>query len=60
MATIFERLLKAEHDAMNSLAGIAQGKVDADDIAAALVELGNLLAEQDDAIVELAEIIEED
>lgn len=34
-------------------------KLSMEDLAEALVELGELLAEQDDAIVELAELIEE-
>lgn len=54
-----ERLLKAEHDARNAIADSAQNNADMGDVMNALVELGELFAEQDDALVELAEIISE-
>jgi len=42
-----------------SAAAADAAKLTLDDLAGALVELGELLAEQDDALVELAELIEE-
>ncbi len=59
MSTLQEKLLKAEHDAMNARADAHQNTVSIDDVMSALVELGELFATQDDALVELAEIIEE-
>jgi len=59
MSTLQEKLLKAEHDAMNARADAHQNTVSIDDVMGAIVELGDLFATQDDALVELAEIIEE-
>lgn len=59
MSTLREKLLKAEHDAMNARADSHQNTVSIDDVMSAIVELGDLFAAQDDALVELAEIIEE-
>ena len=59
MATWQEKLLKVEHDAQNANAGVSQNALSVDDIMNAMVELGELFAEQDDALVELAELIEE-
>lgn len=59
MATLKEQLLKAEHDAMNVRYEAAKNALSIDDLMNALVELGELFAEQDDALVELAELIEE-
>lgn len=59
MSTLREKLLKAEHDAMNARADAHQNTVSIDDVMSAIVELGDLFAAQDDALVELAEIIEE-
>lgn len=44
----------------NLRARVGQNETNVDDITSALVELGELLAEQDDALVELAELIEEE
>ena len=44
-------------DLENAVARAANGELNIEDINNALVELGDLFAEQDDAIVELAEII---
>ena len=43
----------------NAVAGSEINAANAEDIMAALVELGELFAEQDDALVELAGLIEE-
>lgn len=44
-------------DIENGAAGAEQNAVDIEDVMTALVELGDMMAAQDDAIVELAEII---
>lgn len=46
-------------DIENANAGTATNTVDINDIMTAIVELGDLIAAQDDALVELAELIEE-
>lgn len=46
-------------DIENANAGTATNSVDINDIMTAIVELGDLIAAQDDALVELAELIEE-
>ena len=43
----------------NAAAAAEQNAINIEDISAALVELGELFAAQDDALVELAEIITE-
>ncbi len=43
----------------NAFAGSAQNALNIDDVMNAIVELGELFAEQDDALVELASLIEE-
>lgn len=43
----------------NVMAKVNNNEINVEDIATALVELGELLSEQDDAIVELAEILSE-
>lgn len=44
-------------DIENAVAGAEQNAINVDDLTSALVELGELFAEQDDALVELAELI---
>ena len=44
-------------DIENAVAGAEKNAVDIEDVMTALVELGDMMAAQDDAIVELAEII---
>lgn len=44
-------------DLENAAAGTAENAVNIEDIMNAIVELGELFAEQDDALVELAELI---
>ena len=46
-------------DIENANAGTVANSVDINDIMTAIVELGDLIAAQDDALVELAELIEE-
>lgn len=46
-------------DVEKALADADQNAVDTEDIMTALVEIGDMLAAQDDALVELAEIIAE-
>ncbi len=46
-------------DIENANAGTVTNSVDINDIMTAIVELGDLIAAQDDALVELAELIEE-
>ena len=46
-------------DIENAIAEAEQNRIDIGDITEAIVELGELCAAQDDAIVELAEIINE-
>jgi hypothetical protein len=46
-------------DIENANARTITDSVDINDIMTAMVELGDLIAEQDDALVELAELIEE-
>ena len=46
-------------DIENAHAGTVANSVDINDIMTAIVELGDLIAAQDDALVELAELIEE-
>lgn len=46
-------------DIENANAGTATNSVDINDIMTAVVELGDLIAAQDDALAELAELIEE-
>ena len=46
-------------DVEKALADADQNAINVEDVTAALVELGDMLAAQDDAIVELAEIIAE-
>ena len=43
----------------NAFAGAATNAMNIDDVMNAIVELGELFAEQDDALVELASLIEE-
>lgn len=43
----------------NAQSGAVQNATNIEDITNALLELGELFAEQDDALVELAELIEE-
>ena len=50
---------KDRADLENAVAGNVTNAANADDIMAALVELGELFAAQDDALVELAELISE-
>jgi len=44
-------------DIENAVASAEKNAVDIEDVMTALVELGDMMAAQDDAIVELAEII---
>ncbi len=44
-------------DIENAVASAEKNTVDIEDVMTALVELGDMMAAQDDAIVELAEII---
>lgn len=44
-------------DIEKAAAGTEQNAIDINDVMAALVELGDMMAAQDDALVELAEII---
>mgnify|MGYP000252310335 CR=1 FL=1 len=54
-------LTPAEKDALeNATAGVAVNSINAEDLMSALVELGDIIAAQDDALVELAELIEEE
>lgn len=46
-------------DIENAVAGAEQNAVNIEDIMSALVEVGEIVAAQDDALVELAELIEE-
>lgn len=46
-------------DVEKALADADQNAVNVEDVTTALVELGDMLAAQDDALVELAEIIAE-
>jgi len=46
-------------DVEKALADADQNAINVEDVTAALVELGDMLAAQDDALVELAEIIAE-
>ena len=46
-------------DIENAAAGAEQNAISIEDVMGALVELGEIVAEQDDALVELAEIISE-
>lgn len=46
-------------DIENAAAGAEQNAINLEDVMGALVELGEIVAEQDDALVELAEIISE-
>ena len=46
-------------DIENGAAGAEQNAVNIEDIMSALVEVGEIVAAQDDALVELAELIEE-
>lgn len=46
-------------DIENAVAGAEQNTVNIEDIMSALVEVGEIVAAQDDALVELAELIEE-
>lgn len=46
-------------DIENGAAGAEQNTVNIKDIMSALVEVGEIVAAQDDALVELAELIEE-
>lgn len=46
-------------DIENANAGTVTNSVDINDIMTAIVEVGDLIAAQDDALVELAELIEE-
>lgn len=46
-------------DIENGAAGAEQNTVNIEDIMSALVEVGEIVAAQDDALVELAELIEE-
>lgn len=46
-------------DLENAAAGAEQNAADVNDIMTALVELGDMIAAQDDAIVELADLIGE-
>ena len=46
-------------DLENAAAGAEKNAADVDDIMTALVELGDMIAAQDDAIVELADLIGE-
>lgn len=60
MVTINRKLTPAERANLdNAHAGAEQNAMSIDDIMNAMVELGELFAEQDDALVELAELIEE-
>ena len=43
----------------NAQSGAVQNAINIEDLTNALLELGELFAEQDDALVELAELIEE-
>ncbi len=43
----------------NAIAGMAEGAAEREDVEAALVELADMIAAQDDALVELAELIGE-
>lgn len=46
-------------DIENAVAGAGQNAINIEDVMNAIVELGDIVAAQDDAIVELAEIISE-
>ena len=46
-------------DVEKALADADQNAINVEDVTAALIELGDMLAAQDDALVELAEIIAE-
>lgn len=60
MVAINRKLTPAERANLDNVrAGAEQNAVSIDDIMNAMVELGELFAEQDDALVELAELIEE-
>lgn len=46
-------------DIEHAATGVDQNAINIEDITVAMLELGELLAEQDDAIVELADLIAE-
>ena len=52
-----ELALSTIADIESAAAGAEQNAVDINDVMTALVELGDMMAAQDDALVELAEII---
>lgn len=59
MGLIKKRLLDLNDQAKleNADAGVVQNALNVEDLTMALLELGELFAEQDDALVELAELI---
>ena len=59
MGLIKKRLLDLNDQAKleNADAGVIQNALNVEDLTTALLELGELFAEQDDALVELAELI---
>ncbi len=56
---IRERIRRAENENKKLKADLAQARQDNEDLTVALLELGEMCAAQDDAIVELAELISE-